>query len=76
MKTISVIVPVFNTELYLEKCINSIVNQTYKNLEIILVNDGSTDSSLEICENYALQDKRVKVINKNGGGILCKKCRS
>ena len=68
MKTISVIVPVFNTELYLEKCINSIVNQTYKNLEIILVNDGSTDSSLEICENYALQDKRVKVINKNGGG--------
>ena len=69
MKTISVIVPVFNTELYLEKCINSIVNQTYKNLEIILVNDGSTDESLSICQTYLKLDKRVKVINKNGGGV-------
>ena len=69
MKTISVIVPVFNTEPYLEKCINSIINQTYKNLEIILVNDGSTDHSLSVCQAYEKLDKRVKVINKKNGGV-------
>lgn len=69
MKTVSVIVPVFNTEKYLNCCIQSIVNQTYKALEIILVNDGSTDKSLSICEDYALKDERVKVINKIGGGV-------
>ena len=61
---ISVIVPVYNTEKYLEKCIFSITNQTYKNIEIILVNDGSTDHSLEICEKYQRIDDRIKIIDK------------
>lgn len=69
MKLVSIIVPVFNSEEYLDDCIKSILNQTYNNLEIILVNDGSTDGSLSICESYALNDKRVKVINKIGGGV-------
>ncbi|GHH98659.1 glycosyltransferase [Neobacillus kokaensis] len=66
---ISVIVPVFNVEKYLSKCIDSILNQTYKNLEIILVNDGSKDSCAEICENYAKLDDRIRVIHKENGGL-------
>lgn len=66
---ISIIVPVYNSEKYLEKCINSIINQTYKNLEIILVNDGSTDDSLSLCEKYAEKDTRIKVFSKNNGGL-------
>ena len=53
---ISIIVPIYNVELYLEKCIESIINQTYKNLEIILVDDGSTDSCGKICDEYAKKD--------------------
>ena len=60
---ISVIVPVYNVEKYLNKCIQSIVSQTYKNLEIILVDDGSTDSSPEMCDSYAASDGRVKVMH-------------
>ena len=52
MQTISVILPVYNVENYLDRCLNSIVNQTYKNLEIILVNDGSTDNSGQVCDEY------------------------
>jgi len=66
---ISVIVPVYNVEKYLKRCLESIVNQTYKDLEIILVDDGSTDSSLQICEEYAEIDKRIKVIHKQNGGL-------
>lgn len=69
MPLISIIVPVYNVESYLDKCINSIINQSYKNLEIILVNDGSTDSSIEICNFYALKDSRIKIINKANGGL-------
>ena len=65
---ISVIVPVYNVEKYLEECVNSIINQTYKNLEIILVDDGSTDRSGKICDEYAALDKRVKVIHKENSG--------
>ena len=67
MKKVSVIIPVYNSSLYLEECINSIVNQTYKNLEIIIVNDKSTDDSLKIISKF--KDKRIKVINlkKNHG---------
>lgn len=65
---ISVIVPVFNSEKFLDRCINSIINQTYKNLEIILVDDGSTDNSGKICDDYAIKDKRIKVIHKKNGG--------
>lgn len=66
---ISVIVPVYNVEEYLTKCIDSIINQTYTNLEIILVDDGSTDRSLKICNEYLQKDARVKVIHKENGGV-------
>ncbi len=66
---ISIIVPVYNVERYLSQCIDSIINQTYKKLEIILVNDGSTDNSGEICDEYVKKDCRVKVIHKKNGGI-------
>lgn len=65
---ISIIVPIYNVEKYLDRCINSIINQSYKNIEIILVNDGSTDNSLKICEKYKLIDDRVIIINKKNGG--------
>lgn len=69
IEKISVIVPVFNTEKYLERCILSITNQTYSNLEIILINDGSTDRSLEICNTYAINDNRITVIDKSNEGV-------
>lgn len=66
---ISVIVPVFNIEQYLNKCVDSILNQTYRNLEVILVNDGSKDSSGRICDEFATKDSRVQVIHKENGGL-------
>lgn len=66
---ISVIVPVYNVEQYLEKCVNSIINQTYKNLEIILVDDGATDSSGIMCDELAESDNRIKVYHKENGGL-------
>ena len=68
-KKISIIVPVYNVELYLDRCIQSILNQTYKNLEIILIDDGSTDSSGYMCDKYANEDNRVIVIHKRNGGL-------
>ena len=59
---ISIIVPVYNSEKYIDRCLDSILNQTYKDLEIVLVNDGSNDQSLKILENYALRDTRIKVV--------------
>lgn len=67
---ISVVVPVFNAERFLNECVESIVNQTYKYLEIILVNDGSTDDSLSICNRYAQKDKRVTVVNQQNKGVV------
>ena len=67
---ISVIVPIYNAEEYLNKCLASIVNQTYRELEIILVNDGSTDESLAICEKYKQVDDRVVIINKHNEGLV------
>ena len=65
---ISVIVPVYNVEKWLNMCIDSILAQSYKNLEIILVNDGSTDKSKDICDSYSKKDNRVRVLNiKNSG---------
>jgi glycosyltransferase EpsJ len=66
---ISVIVPIYNVENYLEKCLNSILNQSFKNLELILVNDGSTDSSENICRKYKKKDDRVKLITKKNEGV-------
>ena len=67
---VSVIVPVYNVENYIEKCLESIVNQTYKNLQIILVDDGSTDKSGEICDKYVKMDERVEVIHKENNGLV------
>lgn len=66
---ISVIIPVYGVELYLDKCIESVVNQTYKNLEIILVDDGSPDKCPFICDKWAKRDNRIKVIHKKNGGL-------
>lgn len=66
---VSVIIPVYNVENYLERCVKSITNQTYSNLEILLVDDGSTDSSGEVCEQLAKVDNRIQVIHKMNGGL-------
>ena len=66
---VSVIVPVYRVESYLSYCVNSILNQTYQNLEIILVDDGSPDNCPALCDDYATKDKRVKVIHKENGGL-------
>lgn len=68
-KLVSIIVPVYNVEQYLDKCIESIVTQSYINLEIILVDDGSKDKSGEICDIWAKKDRRIKVIHKKNGGL-------
>ena len=68
MSTISVIVPVYNVEQYLDRCLASLVAQTHAKLEIILVNDGSSDKSGEICEAWAVKDSRIKVLHKKNGG--------
>jgi glycosyltransferase involved in cell wall biosynthesis len=68
-KLISVIVPVYNVREYLNQSVDSIINQSYKNLEIILVDDGSTDSSGELCDEYAKRDSRIKIIHKENGGL-------
>ena len=66
---ISVIVPVYNVEPYLRKCVDSILNQTYRKLEVILVDDGSPDNCGAICDEYAAKDARVRVIHKSNGGL-------
>lgn len=66
---LSVVVPVYNCELYLKECIESLCNQTYKNVEIILVNDGATDKSPEICDKYAKKDSRIRVIHQENQGL-------
>lgn len=66
---ISVIVPIYNVEKYLARCVDSIVNQTYKNLEIILIDDGSPDRCPQMCDDYAEKDSRIKVVHKKNGGL-------
>lgn len=68
--SLSVIVPVYNAEKYLSECIESILNQTYKEFELILVDDGSTDNSRNICEDYAQKDSRIKVIHQKNQGVI------
>ena len=67
---LSVIIPVYNTEAYLKRCLDSVLGQTYKNIEVICVNDGSTDNSLQILKDYEKKDKRVLVIDKENGGVV------
>ena len=66
---ISIIVPVYRVEQYLDKCIQSIVDQTYSNLEIILIDDGSPDRCPQICDEWSLRDPRIKVIHQENGGV-------
>lgn len=66
---ISVIIPVYNVERYLKQCLESVISQTFRNLEIILVNDGSTDGSAQICNKFAKKDQRIKVIHQINGGV-------
>lgn len=66
---ISVIIPVYNVEKYIDQCLQSVINQTYKNLEIILIDDGSPDNCPEICDKYAQSDSRIRVIHKENGGL-------
>ena len=66
---VSVIVPVYNASKYLEACIESILNQNNKSFELLLIDDGSTDSSGEICDCFAIKDDRIKVIHKSNGGV-------
>ena len=68
-KLISVIIPAYNLEKYFGKCIQSVINQSYKNLEIVLVNDGSTDSSFDICKRFSKMDSRIVLLNKENGGL-------
>ena len=69
MQKISVIIPVYNVEKFLPQCLNSIIHQTYKNLEIIIVDDGSTDHSCDIYEKFAKHDKRIKIIKQKNKGV-------
>ena len=68
MRKVSIIIPIYNSEKYLNKCLDSILNQTYENLDIILVNDGSIDNSKTICDEYLKIDRRINVIHKENGG--------
>lgn len=67
---ISIVVPIYNIQDYLKRCIDSIINQSYKYIEIILVDDGSTDNCPEICDAYAQKDNRIRVIHKKNGGLV------
>ena len=69
MPLISVIVPIYNVEKYLDRCVDSIINQTYKSLEIILVDDGSPDNCPQMCDDYAKKDSKIKVVHKENGGL-------
>lgn len=76
VELLSVIVPVYNAEKYIGRCIESILAQVKVNLELIVVDDGSSDTSLKILDSYARNDHRVILVHKeNGGGKFCKKCR-
>lgn len=68
---VSIIVPVYNVEKYLVRCIESLINQTFKNIEIILINDGSTDNSLNIINEYKKKDRRIKLIDNKNNGVSC-----
>ena len=70
MKKLSVVVPIYNAEKTLHRCVDSILNQTFFDLEVVLIDDGSTDSSLNICEEYAKRDDRVVVFHKENAGLV------
>lgn len=67
---ISIIIPIYNSERYLDQCLESVIHQTYTNLEILLINDGSTDDSLSVCEKFAHKDERIKIISQKNQGLI------
>ena len=69
MPSISVIIPVYNKEKYLSRCIESVLGQTFDDLEVLLIDDGSTDGSLDVCRKYEKMDGRVRVFHKENGGL-------
>lgn len=69
MPEISIIVPIYKTEKYLNRCVNSLINQTFKNFELILVDDGSPDACPVLCDKWGKRDTRIKVIHKKNGGL-------
>ncbi len=73
---VSIVVPVYNVRDYIEECLDSIINQTYKNIEILLVNDGSTDGSGEVCDEYAKKDERIKVFHQENQGVVAARCKA
>ena len=76
VELISVVVPIYKVEKYLNRCIHSLLAQTYRNLEIILVDDGSPDKSGDMCDDFATQDDRIVVIHKQNGGLSDARNRS
>ncbi len=66
---VSIIIPIYNTRKYLDKCVQSVIGQSYKNIEIILVNDGSPDDSIVVCKKYANEDCRIRIVDKQNGGL-------
>ena len=66
---VTIVVPVYNVEKYIERCLNSRIGQTYNNLEILVVNDGTEDKSMEICKRIQLKDSRIKIINQKNAGL-------
>src|SRR4051812_27027229 len=68
-EVVSIVVPIYNVQKYIHRCIHSILNQTYSNLEVILVDDGSPDNCPQICDDYAQLDSRIRVIHKKNGGL-------
>ena len=69
MSKISIIIPMYNAKEYIARCLESVINQSFNNIEIIIVNDGSTDKSLEICRKYAEVDERIVILNKENNGV-------
>ena len=69
MKKVSIIIPVYNNEKYVEKCIRSVMEQTFRNIEIIIIDDGSQDDSVEILNRLAAEDKRIVLVHQENGGV-------